>query len=484
MSGWSDPQKGGRAVGAALYPTLSSLLSTAPQPGMRATASDAPGSMLYASGGKWAGDPGRFASDTDANYIAYLAAIAAGSVYPAPSILIGPTPATAAWDGSAYVRRGISTRKSVVANRGGVPYENTFGIAKQFMSRSGYNALTDLATWSIKFVNWSSNGDTESSGGQSATVKAAIEYPIGTIAQIVTFGGEQIGTMLAGGDIESDAITVNIPSGAKFAVRSFYDAPGGGAFFRDAPIAGIDGCDFGTTVTDVTYTASAITIPTNGITYHPALILGPSNKPCVLLVGDSRMAGTADLSDTGYGARGEILRGISYCTPAINIGSPGMTAKAYASTPAGFSKRSALVAGFYNYAISNLGINDVATSDTAATINANILAIADVVGVPVWQCTLPPKTTSSNAWATVANQTVDANNAKRVSVNGYIRNSMALFIEIADCVESAQNSGKWKADGSTANLYTTDGLHESQYANMQIDAASALRKFLAWITVQ
>ena len=62
MSGWSDPQKGGRAVGAALYPTLSSLLSTAPQPGMRATASDAPGSMLYEVGGKWGGSLGSVAS--------------------------------------------------------------------------------------------------------------------------------------------------------------------------------------------------------------------------------------------------------------------------------------------------------------------------------------------------------------------------------------------------------------------------------------
>lgn len=58
MSGWSDPQKGGRAVGAARYPTLSSLLSTAPRPGIRATASDAPGSMLYEAGGLWVGSLG------------------------------------------------------------------------------------------------------------------------------------------------------------------------------------------------------------------------------------------------------------------------------------------------------------------------------------------------------------------------------------------------------------------------------------------
>ena len=101
MSGWSDPQKGGRAVGAALYPTLSSLLSTAPQPGMRATASDAPGSMLYEVGGKWGGDPGAFTSTTDPNYIAYMSAIAAQTVAPSAVILIGSTPATAVameWD--------------------------------------------------------------------------------------------------------------------------------------------------------------------------------------------------------------------------------------------------------------------------------------------------------------------------------------------------------------------------------------------------
>lgn len=48
--------------GAIRYPTLSSLLSTAPQPGMRATALDAPGSMLFEVDGKWGGSLGHFAS--------------------------------------------------------------------------------------------------------------------------------------------------------------------------------------------------------------------------------------------------------------------------------------------------------------------------------------------------------------------------------------------------------------------------------------
>ena len=45
------------------FDTLSSLLASTPQPGMRATASDAPGSMLYEVGGKWGGDLGLVSSD-------------------------------------------------------------------------------------------------------------------------------------------------------------------------------------------------------------------------------------------------------------------------------------------------------------------------------------------------------------------------------------------------------------------------------------
>lgn len=91
MSCWSDPQKGGRAVGAALYPTLSSILSTAPRPGMRATASDAPGSMLYEVGGKWGGSLGSVSQATldslTAGELAQLAGGIAGTTNLTPETL-------------------------------------------------------------------------------------------------------------------------------------------------------------------------------------------------------------------------------------------------------------------------------------------------------------------------------------------------------------------------------------------------------------
>ena len=88
MSGWSDPQKGGRAVGAALYPTLSSLLSTAPKLGMRATALDAPGSMLYEVGGTWGGSFGYVSALQVATLQAAIASIAIGAEAVVPNAAV------------------------------------------------------------------------------------------------------------------------------------------------------------------------------------------------------------------------------------------------------------------------------------------------------------------------------------------------------------------------------------------------------------
>ena len=82
------------------FETLSSLLSTAPQPGMRATASDAPGSMLFEIGGKWGGD---FGHVTALQVVALQAAIA--------SIAIGAeaeVPNAAVPGGVSRLRRGAT----------------------------------------------------------------------------------------------------------------------------------------------------------------------------------------------------------------------------------------------------------------------------------------------------------------------------------------------------------------------------------------
>ena len=69
----------GEGSGVTPFTTLSSLLSTAPQPGMRAAASAAPGSMLYEVGGKWGGSLGSVSQATlDSLTAGELAQLAGG----------------------------------------------------------------------------------------------------------------------------------------------------------------------------------------------------------------------------------------------------------------------------------------------------------------------------------------------------------------------------------------------------------------------
>ena len=81
--GYADSESG-----AIRYPTLSSLLSTAPQPGMRATALDAPGSMLYEVGGKWGGNFGRVTALQVAALQAAIASIAIGAEAEVPNAAV------------------------------------------------------------------------------------------------------------------------------------------------------------------------------------------------------------------------------------------------------------------------------------------------------------------------------------------------------------------------------------------------------------
>jgi lysophospholipase L1-like esterase len=118
-------------------------------------------------------------------------------------------------------------------------------------------------------------------------------------------------------------------------------------------------------------------------------------------------------------------------------------------------------------------------------------------GVPIYQTTITPQTTSSDAWATVNNQTVASagNETARLAANAWLRDGapisaspaaggtvaavgasgvlragqtghpLAGIIEVADLAESARDSGKWKAG------YTGDGTHPNATGAAALAAA-------------
>ncbi|WP_447643155.1 hypothetical protein [Nocardioides zeae] len=241
--------------------------------------------------------------------------------------------------------------------------------------------------------------------------------------------------------------------------------------------------------TDATATAGGIGSGnyTNNYVYAPTQIYGAPYSTArtarVAATGDSIMRG---FSQTGDDDGLNILDPMQK-TSVVNIGSFGEYAAQFA-LPAGHRRRIPDVDGCTAWHC-NYGINDLKGSHVYANLQAAMVScwrvLAERIGVPGYQWTIGPQTTSTDTWATVANQTiVTANNfhTDRLALNAWLRDGapinrttfavvatgssptgtiragqaghpLAGIFEVADIVESARDSGLFKAG------YTFDGIH-------------------------
>jgi len=361
----------------------------------------------------------------------------------------------------------------VVANRCSVP--NQFNATlRQGMARSKHYATDNIKALALVYVNaWvRRTGGTvgEVNTGAPATFTAAIEYPSGTIAAVVTFGGATSGTVADGGTLQSDSVPVSIPIGAAFFVRTWMSCAAGLPHYYGGGLATATGVNpagesfvFSTTTTpDTTQTPGNFSNQSANYFYRPAAIIGMTTKPSFMLCGDSRL-GNGVLNDTitdGYGLVGEIEKTLGLTYGTINAGCGGERVQNVAST--GYTVRGSLIK-YVSHGVVSYGINDICNFDaagarSAAQVQSDITTfISRFGGKPVYVATLSPVSTSTDSWATTGNQTTHANNAVRVAHNAWVRSivpPVAGYFEVADATESARDSGIWKAPS-----YTADGTH-------------------------
>lgn len=355
----------------------------------------------------------------------------------------------------------------------------------------------------LVYVNWVTNQTNSLTNLASITVKAGWEDPYGGVLP-VTFDGLRSVTIDPGGTVISDTIVIDDPgpTGANpfYYSRTLVTVASGkwpvltmGANSTTA-LTG-DSYDSSNSVSDTTLSAGAmgtVGVLSTGM-YGPSAILAdaPARHPQVFLYGDSIMAGTGDTNAgtgvLGYGARACYGAGLPY----VQIGTPSEQAIntfPYVGTQAhvlGNYKPSWM--GGCTHVVAQHGINDLAPSlgnKTLAAFQTIVIAYWQACanrGALVYAPTLGPNTTSTDSWATVGNQTANANDAARTSYNDWLRagapidptthaadaigtggallagsvgHPLTAYFEAADAVESARNSGKWKAPS-----YTADGIH-------------------------
>lgn len=125
------------------------------------------------------------------------------------------------------------------------------------------------------------------------------------------------------------------------------------------------------------------------------------------------------------------------------------------------------MADLFTHALISLGTNDFG-NDSGATVYANNCATAawlyNSMGIKSLLVTQTPVSSSTDSWATLANQTAQIPNfARRTDYNALVRannkpTGVIGYVELADIVESSRDSGKWIVDGN-ANKYSNDGIH-------------------------
>jgi lysophospholipase L1-like esterase len=215
----------------------------------------------------------------------------------------------------------------------------------------------------------------------------------------------------------------------------------------------------------------------NNYAYGPTAVMGiafPYINTSVAILGDSIGWGFGINGNNGYIQQALTAAKI----PWINLAVSGDTLAAFIST-AGHLLRGPYM-GLASHAIFQYGTNDVAAGASAATIQAGITTLINYCllrNIKPIPCTIPPKSASSDAWATAVNQSIPnaGQETIRTTVNDWIRANAVLLgcpAYVDDCsaieVNSSNvltlNGGRWLANG-TANFYVDSlGVHPTNAA--------------------
>lgn len=339
------------------------------------------------------------------------------------------------------------------------------------MSRTTHFSFSDVSKFKLIFPTWYIAANVgEVTAASPVTIRVSVEKSDGSITRVLFSGADS-----ATSDemfIESDWIEVPLKKGERFRVRSWQSCSSGvivSAIHNSiAGIASGDYCNYGTTSTDLT-DGGSITNNVIGDAYFPCAILGEGDVSAVALIGDSRMVGATDSYHDGLLNHGGVTRAIGRKQPYIGLCRGSDTATACASSMVG---RSALAA-YCNEAVIQYGINDILVRLTDAAGTAS--AISGVLGqLPDYRkrvVTIQPVSTSSDSFTTTGGQTTNAKNSIRTAVNAMIRGIQIPgqdgFIEVADPVETARDSGIWLAS------HTSDGVHENNTGSTKVDSSIA-----------
>ncbi len=344
---------------------------------------------------------------------------------------------------------------------------------RQMMTRSAHFAESAVSSFKIVICNCAinANGDVVGPGG-TTTATAGIEYPQGVCTQ-VKFSGVASGTVPNIATLTSDDIAVSFPQGAQYWVRMFIvgtvglaDTAGFGSVtdpsLGDATTVAVSG------LSDKTIDCTTVTGTAGVDIVTPIAQITSITKPSICVIGDSIAYGVATV--TALGDNGVITPSVSTSFGYINMARDGIEALTYSTYLTFFQT----IFPYCSHLISQSGLAGIALGDSATTVEGQLTPVYAGFSGTAFQTTLTPETTSTDSWATTANQTVKSFEAQRVQFNSDLRSASfgpnGGYFDMNATLATGTNSSLWNAGASFPQCapWTTDGVHPDTCGNAYV----------------
>lgn len=449
----------------------------------------------------------------------------AAGIVPDPGATAGTTRylrEDATWDVPPSSGAAALTLRNIAA-RARIPSSQTVADPFCFSRTLHFNRGNEQSYVQPVYSNWWATSAGEFTPASSMLLTAAIEYPVGVFTQC-TWGGATSVTIAPGANAVADPCWVGIPRGGRFWARSYQNTASGALGIVTASIdrtantmANELGQYSATALTDFTLAGGGV--GGSSLAFFPVAILGMSNVPSVYVIGDSRCAGLDDAAATDIGLSnvGEICRSLTGYLPHCNAGLPTDQAQTFVAQAALTGYRKALGV-YHSHLHVQYGINDLyvgggtyggtGTGATLAALQAKITAIFALFPALVGSLsTLPPVTTTTDAFASCSNQTVVTNGSVstvRTPYNTWVKTAAKAALglqnvfDVAGVCEEPSLPGTWKAQNITAGsgvpstwtdklgtvhnvtalFVNPDGIHETSYGYGTIQQTSAINPAL------
>jgi lysophospholipase L1-like esterase len=391
-------------------------------------------------------------------------------------------------------RRGAMNKVGALGGASGTGLSNGTETGKTY--RQIVFSPVGSGVWNPTFVysNWQILASGEVDTPNDITVKAYLE--VGSVSYPIIFRGAKTVVISPGCQVESEPLGLLIPANTLCYVRTYVSVTSGQWPLGRLPHTGSGeggNAVAGTTGADAASGTGALAGNQNVYMYGPIAINGEMTVPtvpCVGFLGDSIGTGTNDTVQTN-GYFGYIERALGNAVSWISNVRSSTKLNDFNTT---HHRRMAHFPQLITHLICELIRNDIASDGVALSVaqSRSITCWNEFLNrsIPVWAVTCTPTTTTTDAWATLANQTVTASEAVRTAYNDWLRagapivagvavaigtagalligqtgHPLAGYFDVADQCESARNSGKWRVDLGTP---TTDGVHPNAVVHAQI----------------